>query len=223
MQSIDDVKISLQKFGWPDYLVFVFMLLSCAMIGVYFGFIQKKPKKGTEDESDYLVGGRKMKVFPVAMSLIARYYQTITFSIEKCEFSFYKPISFISGISLLGTPTEIYVYGIQYMYIIVGIVTMGFVMSYVYLPVFHDLQLTSTYEYLQTRFDKRIRLFGSILFTFGTIFWLPIVIYVPALAFNQVTGVNVHAVTPIVCVVCIFYTCVVSEKIFQTVLFRVFV
>lgn len=38
--------------------------------------------------------------------------------------------------------------------------------------------------------------------------WLPIVIYVPALAFNQVTGVNVHIVTPFVCIVCIFYTCV---------------
>lgn len=38
--------------------------------------------------------------------------------------------------------------------------------------------------------------------------WLPIVIYVPALAFNQATGVNVHLITPIVCVVCIFYTCV---------------
>lgn len=69
--GVDDVKISLQKFGWPDYLVFVLMLCSCSMIGVYFGFIKKKSKK-VEDESDYLVGGRKMKVFPVAMSLIAR-------------------------------------------------------------------------------------------------------------------------------------------------------
>lgn len=42
--------------------------------------------------------------------------------------------------------------------------------------------------------------------------WLPIVIYVPALAFNQVTGVNVHLVTPVVCVVCIFYTCVGGLK-----------
>lgn len=42
--------------------------------------------------------------------------------------------------------------------------------------------------------------------------WLPIVIYVPALAFNQVTGINVHLITPIVCVVCIFYTCVGGLK-----------
>ncbi|XP_055606677.1 sodium-coupled monocarboxylate transporter 1-like [Uranotaenia lowii] len=188
--SVDDVKISLQKFGLYDYVVFVLMLASCAMIGVYFGFIKKKAKKG-DGEADYLVGGRQMSVIPVSLSLIA---------------------SFISGISLLGTPTEIYVYGIQYMYIVGGVVSMGFIMMYIYLPVFHNLQLTSTYQYLQTRFDKRMRLFGSVLFTFATMAWLPIVIYVPALAFNQVTGVNVHLITPLVCVICIFYTCVGGLK-----------
>lgn len=69
--GVDDVKIALQKFGWPDYLIFVLMLISCSLIGVYFGFIQKKPKK-SEAADDYLVGGRKMQVFPVTMSLIAR-------------------------------------------------------------------------------------------------------------------------------------------------------
>lgn len=36
--------------------------------------------------------------------------------------------------------------------------------------------------------------------------YLPIVIYVPALAFNQVTGIAVHTITPIVCLICVFYT-----------------
>lgn len=70
--GVDDVKISLQRFGWPDYVVFLIMLLGCLMIGVYFGFIQKKPKKASEEADNYLVGGRKMGVVPVTMSLIAR-------------------------------------------------------------------------------------------------------------------------------------------------------
>lgn len=28
----------------------------------------------------------------------------------------------------------------------------------------------------------------------------------PALAFNQVTGIEVHTITPIVCLICVFYT-----------------
>lgn len=54
--------------------------------------------------------------------------------------------SFISGITLLGLPTEVYSYGIQYVYVMFGVILMGLVMSYVYLPVFHNLHITSTYE-----------------------------------------------------------------------------
>lgn len=67
---------------------------------------------------------------------------------------------------------------------------MGFFMSTFYLPVFHDLNITSTYEasaknkckkknvdlkafiqcplylqYLEARFDRRLRMFGAIMFT----------------------------------------------------------
>ncbi|KAG4078241.1 hypothetical protein HA402_011313 [Bradysia odoriphaga] len=62
------------------------------------------------------------------------------------------------------------------------------------------------------RFDKRLRMFGSVMYTISTISYLPVVVYVPALAFNQVTGVNIHAVTPFVCMVCIFYTLVGGIK-----------
>lgn len=184
--SVQDVGTALQRFGLADYVVFVSMLLVCALIGVYFGFCA-----GKVSEAEYLMGGRNMQTLPVALSLVA---------------------SFISGITLLGTPTEIYVYGIQYIYIVGGVIAMGFIMASAYLPVFHNLQLTSTYEYLERRFNKHVRLFGSFLFTLALITWLPIVIYVPALAFNQVTGINVHIITPAVCIVCIFYTCVGGLK-----------
>ncbi|XP_057342127.1 sodium-coupled monocarboxylate transporter 1-like [Microplitis mediator] len=180
--TVDEVSSSMQIFGTVDYIIFTLMLVSCGGIGVYFGFIKK-----STGEDEYLVGGRNMKTFPVSLSLIA---------------------SFISGISLLGTPTEVYVHGTSYLFIGLGVILVGFTMSSIYLPVFHNLRLTSTYEYLERRFDRKVRILGSTLFSIGIMLWLPIVIYVPALAFNQVTGVNVHIVTPFVCIVCIFYTCV---------------
>jgi Na+/proline symporter len=54
--------------------------------------------------------------------------------------------SFISGITLLGLPTEVYLHGIQYVYVALGVLSMGFVMSIFYLPVFYGLQITSSYE-----------------------------------------------------------------------------
>ncbi|XP_036675380.3 sodium-coupled monocarboxylate transporter 1 isoform X3 [Drosophila suzukii] len=218
--SVKDLSQALQHFGIVDYLVFIAMLAVCAVIGFYFGFIEKKQKKqklakkdgggaaGVEERRgsealDYLVGGRQMKVFPVALSLVA---------------------SFVSGISLLGTSTEIYVYGTQYAFILVTLAISGAISWYIFLPVFCNLQLTSTYEYFELRFNKSVRLLSSAFFTIANLIWLPIVIYVPALAFNQVTGINIHIVTPIVCLVCIFYTtagglkAVVWTDVIQTVI-----
>lgn len=42
--------------------------------------------------------------------------------------------------------------------------------------------------------------------------YLPIVIYIPSLAFNQVTGVNVHITTWFVVFICVFYTCIGGLK-----------
>ncbi|XP_073839639.1 sodium-coupled monocarboxylate transporter 1-like isoform X3 [Musca autumnalis] len=195
-QSVADLSSSLQHFGIVDYCVFVLMLIICAAIGFYFGFIEKKQKKkgqkGTEQRRgsealDYLVGGRKMKVFPVSLSLVA---------------------SFVSGISLLGTSTEIYVYGTQYAFILITLALSGVISWYVFLPVFCNLQLTSTYEYFDKRFSRRMRLFGAVLFNIKTLLWLPIAVYVPALTLSQVSGISLHTIVPIVIVICTFYTTV---------------
>ncbi|XP_022209719.2 sodium-coupled monocarboxylate transporter 1 isoform X1 [Drosophila obscura] len=210
--SVKDLSQTLQHFGIVDYLVFIAMLAVCAVIGVYFGFIEKKQKakkkKGQLDGKDgagaagveerrgsealdYLVGGRQMKVFPVALSLVA---------------------SFVSGISLLGTSTEIYVYGTQYAFILVTLAISGAISWYIFLPVFCNLQLTSTYEYFERRFDRRIRIFGSCLFVVMNILWQPICIYVPALTLNQVSGISVSKIVPVTSMVCILYTSVGGIK-----------
>ncbi|XP_045779079.1 sodium-coupled monocarboxylate transporter 1-like [Maniola jurtina] len=186
MEDVSSTRLSFQHFSLIDYSVFVVMLAVCGGIGIYFGFVKKQ-----NSAQEYLMGGRNMKLVPVCFSLVA---------------------SFISGISLLGMPTEVYLYGTAYIFTLIGALIMCIMFTRTFIPVFHELQLTSAYEYLELRYDKRTRVFGSVLFSVFLIAWLPIVIYVPALAFNQVTGVNIHIVSPIVCIVCIFYTCVGGLK-----------
>lgn len=72
--------------------------------------------------------------------------------------------SYVSGVTVLGTPTEIYHYGTQYGLIVVPILLMGVGVSYAYLPVFAALRLTSSYEYLELRFSSRVRTCASMLF-----------------------------------------------------------
>ncbi|XP_007503367.1 sodium-coupled monocarboxylate transporter 1-like [Monodelphis domestica] len=167
-------------FGVWDYLVFAGMLFISAAIGVYYAF----HRGGQQTPKDFMMGGRKMTAMPVALSLTA---------------------SFISAITVLGTPSEVYRFGAilsiwAFSYVLVVIIT-----AEVFLPVFYKLEITSTHEYLELRFNKHIRLCGTILFIFQTILYTGIVIYAPALALNQVTGFDLWGAIIVTGVVCTFY------------------
>lgn len=176
-----DLKSTMMMFNWVEYAVFTSMLGLSALIGVYYGWY-----KGNQNTvSEYLLGGQTMSIFPVTMSMVA---------------------SHVSGITLLGVPAEVYMYGTQYLAVLFTTVICTILIVYFYLPVFYKLQLTSLYEYLELRFSHGTRMLASFIFAISLLLYIPVVIYVPALAFNQVTGISVHSITPIVCLVCIFYT-----------------
>lgn len=55
-------------------------------------------------------------------------------------------LSYISGVTILGTPAEIYNFGTQYSLIVIAIWISGAVVATVYLPVFFKLGVYSSYE-----------------------------------------------------------------------------
>lgn len=60
-----DVTINFQAI---DYALFTFLLLVSIGIGVYFGYFNNT----AQTTEEYLMGGRKMKTLPIAISLVAR-------------------------------------------------------------------------------------------------------------------------------------------------------
>ena len=57
-----------------------------------------------------------------------------------------RPLSFMSAITLLGTPAEVYQYGTQYVVIGFSYLLVMPAAAYLYMPVFFDLQVISVYE-----------------------------------------------------------------------------
>ena len=64
-------------FSALDYCLFIAVLLVSASIGFYYWIIERC-RKNEATSDDILMGGREMKVFPVAMSLVASYMSAIT-------------------------------------------------------------------------------------------------------------------------------------------------
>uniref|UniRef100_A0A4W4DQU6 Solute carrier family 5 member 8 n=1 Tax=Electrophorus electricus TaxID=8005 RepID=A0A4W4DQU6_ELEEL len=74
------------------------------------------------------------------------------------------------------------------------------------LSILQLASLTKTYsKYLEMRFDKAIRLFGTVLFIIQTLLYTGLVIYAPALALNQVSGIHLWGAVISTGVVCTFY------------------
>ncbi|KAK3913243.1 Sodium-coupled monocarboxylate transporter 2 [Frankliniella fusca] len=169
-------------FGWADYLVLVLVLGVSLLVGLYYGCCGSRQSTDRE----YLLGNKEMRMLPVAISLTAGY---------------------ISGITLLGTPGDIYSYGTQYYAIILGIFFMAFAINYLFLPVFIGLGVKSSYEYLQVRFRHRaVRTVSAFVFIFDEIITIPMYMYVPCLALEQVTSLSRMWTAPVVMLVCILYT-----------------
>ncbi|XP_022250400.1 sodium-coupled monocarboxylate transporter 1-like [Limulus polyphemus] len=185
------------RFGTPDYVVFAGMLTVSAAIGIYYACSGSKQSTTKE----FLMGNRSMSVFPVSMSVLA---------------------SFMSAITLLGTPAEVYQYGTQYWMIIISYFFVIPMSAHLYLPIFYNLGLTSAYEYLERRFSRVVRTLGSMVFSIQMIMYMAIVLYAPSLALSQVTGISVWSAVLSIGLVCTFYTAVGGIKaVVWTDLFQV--
>ncbi|KAH8038313.1 hypothetical protein HPB51_000745 [Rhipicephalus microplus] len=176
------------RFTVWDYVVFGGMLCVSASIGIYYAVMGVRRKATTDD---FLMGGRSMSVFPVALSILA---------------------SFMSAITLLGTASEMYIYGTQYLLIIFSYCLVIPATAYLYMPVFYRLHVTSAYEYLELRFNHVIRAMGCVTFSLQMLIYMAIVLYAPALALSQVTGISVWTSVLSIGIVCTFYTSIVSIR-----------
>ncbi|XP_041060856.1 sodium/iodide cotransporter-like isoform X1 [Carcharodon carcharias] len=171
-----------------DYVLFAAMLLISTGIGIFFATRRTDRQKKADD---FFTGGRQMSALPVGLSLSA---------------------SFMSAVQVLGVPVEAYRYGAKFTQMCLGQTLNAVLTAYFFLPIFYRLRLTSTYEYLELRFCKSLRLCGTIQFTAATVLYTGIVIYAPALILNQVTGLNIWASLLSTGFICTFYTTVGGLK-----------
>ncbi|XP_017776934.1 PREDICTED: sodium-coupled monocarboxylate transporter 2-like [Nicrophorus vespilloides] len=162
------------------------MMLGSLSIGIYYGYFAKH-----QSVDQYLRGSRNMKLIPIAMSMSA---------------------SIISGISFIAIPADIYKFGAT-IFISPFIVQFSicFMSFYIY-PVLYNLNLTSIYEYMEMRFDKRVRLLTSFLYAMGMLSFLTISIYAPALIISRGTSINIHYFSVTIATICIFYTTIGGLK-----------
>ncbi|RXN03051.1 sodium-coupled monocarboxylate transporter 2 [Labeo rohita] len=177
---MEDKSNTVGTFQVGDYVVFAFLFVISSGIGVFFAI--KERKKASSKE--FLVGGRQMSCGPVALSLTA---------------------SFMSAVTVIGGPSDVYRYGASYVIFGVAYTFVVFLTAELFLPVFYRSGITSTYEYLELRFCRLVRVAATLIYIIQTILYTGVVVYAPALALNQVTGFDLWGSIFATGIVCTFY------------------
>ena len=155
----------MRQFGLVRYIVVVVYLVVIAVIGSAFYKKQSTSK-------DYFLGGRAMSWLPVAISILA---------------------ADMSAITVMGCPAWGFRHNLELLVVACGYPLAAPIVIYVFLPFYTKLNLYTAYEYLERRFDLRVRLVTSLLFQALRGVHVAIVIYAPALVINLVTGLPVWA------------------------------
>jgi Na+/proline symporter len=145
-----------------DYGVLTLYLALMVGLGIYFAGEQKTTK-------DFFLGGRSMNWFPLGMSLMA---------------------TLISAPTYTGLPGQAYEHGLKTLLIPLSVWIVLPVLVVVVLPIYRGLGLYSVYEYLELRFDARVRLLGSLVFIVWRLLWLGWLIYAPCQAVIIASGRN---------------------------------
>uniref|UniRef100_A0A8C9VUW6 Sodium-dependent multivitamin transporter n=1 Tax=Scleropages formosus TaxID=113540 RepID=A0A8C9VUW6_SCLFO len=183
-------------FSAVDYVIFAVLLVASAGIGLYYAFSGGRQRTTQE----FLLADRSMSCLPVSLSLLA---------------------TFQSAVAILGAPSEIYANGTQYWFLGCSYFLGLLIPAHIFIPVFYRLRLTSAYQYLELRFNKTVRICGTVTFIFQMVMYCAVNVIFHTL--SAVTGFDLWGAVLAMGLVCTLYTtlgglkAVIWTDVFQTV------
>jgi solute:Na+ symporter, SSS family len=111
-----------------------------------------------------------------------------------------------SAITFISTPGQGFADGMRFLQFYLGLPLAMIVISAVFVPAYYRLRVRTAYEYLEHRFDVRVRLFGGALFLLGRGLATGITIYAPSIILSQILGWPLHAMIWAMGLIVVAYT-----------------
>ena len=149
-------------FGTFEYLLLAAYFAALLAIGARF-------YRRDSRLAEYFAGSRSMSWLPVSISILA---------------------SDTSAITILGNPGYAFARDLSIFWYAASYSVAAWLIIAIFLPFYCRLRLYSAYEYLERRFDVRVRTLTSFLFLFVRGAHVAIAIYAPATLLSQITGLS---------------------------------
>lgn len=188
---------TVRNLSWVDYAVIVGYFVLLTFIGLFF-------TRHQESSLEFSLGNRSVKWWAAGISMFA---------------------TGASAISFMAIPALAFATNLVWLFPLLVFIPAYFVTAYLIFPLLRRMEITSTYEYLERRFNRTLRLIASLqCILFQTVAKTSVVLVLPALAISSVTGINVYASVIIMGVITTIYTAiggfeaVIWTEVFQAAL-----
>src|SRR5688500_15603904 len=112
----------------------------------------------------------------------------------------------LSAITMIGTTGQGYAVGMRFLQFYYALPIAMIVLSVTLVPFFHRAKIYTAYEYLEQRFDAKVRALTSFLFLVSRSMALGVVISAPAVVLSVVLGLNVTTTVLLIALPTAVYT-----------------
>ena len=143
--------------------------------------------KGTDKVDGYFLANRSLPWWAVGLSVIATQ---------------------MSAVTMVSTTGQGYLTGLRFVQFYFGLPIAMIILSVTVVPFFTRAKVYTAYEYLERRFDARVRSLASFLFLMGRAFSLGVTLAAPAVVMSAILGWQLPITIMAICVPMILYTTV---------------
>jgi len=158
-------------------------VLAATLVGIVaYGILKTR---GVRTTTGFLKGDKDLRWPTIGLSVMATQASAITF---------------------LSTPGQAYDDGMRFVQFYFGLPLAMVLISAVAIPIYHRLQVFTAYEYLERRFDVRVRVLGALLFLIQRGLAAGITIYAPAIVLSTLLGWRLDLTNLVIGVAVIVYT-----------------
>jgi SSS family solute:Na+ symporter len=164
--------------GFLDMVVIALYFLVLSWMGWFFS----KRQKNTDD---YFKGGSRIPWWAAGLSIFGTALSSITF---------------------MAIPAKTFATDWSYFMFNMTIFMVAPIIIFLFIPFYRKLNITTVYEYLERRFNTMVRLIGSLSFILFQVGRMGVVMFLPSIALNVVTGIDIFVCIGLMGIVSIVYT-----------------
>jgi solute:Na+ symporter, SSS family len=176
------LKITIDKesrhLGFLDIVVIALYFLILSWMGWFFSKRQK-------NTNDYFKGGGRVPWWAAGLSIFGTALSAITF---------------------MAIPAKTFATNWSYFMLNMTIFMVAPVIVFVFIPFYRKMNITTAYEYLEARFNLLVRLIGSLSFILFQVGRMGVVMFLPSIALNVVTGIDIFVCIGLMGIISLIYT-----------------